>query len=289
VEGFLQAFNRGDWKAVDRFFAPDVGGPPPDFQFFAWRRDSVRARDEVTSFLASMREGGERFRLLGVRASTEARVPSSAGIVYKLEGAGGPVLGKGLIDCGRQQIWQWAMAPAGGQLPCPQPPGWSASGPIVACTSGPNARSLSPGFAVGPTSLALPRRCKPDAVRRRVTSALTRFNLGHSAEFAKHLVPKGQFHPYTTSIRGMGFVGRSRIARFVRARYDAGDGWTALRLLPPQGTIGPPARTAYGLQLGISYQGATFADQVGAKLVVSCSTGLLEQWVGPAGKVPPNR
>jgi hypothetical protein len=286
VDGFLEAFNRGDWNHVETHIAAAGGSGPPAFQFVAWRQDSVRERESVTSFLAAIRDRGERFRLLSVRVGKVRNVSSSVELAYRLERPGGLVLGKGLIDCARQRIWQWAMAPVGGPPTCPVPVGWSASGPIVACTSGPNASPLAPGFSVTSTLLALPRRCTPNAVRRRVTAALSAFNLGAGEDFAKQFVRRGQFHPYTASIRGSGFVGDSRIARFVRARYAAGDGWTATSLRPPQGTAGLPSRAIYGLEFTVSHQGAPFADRSGSKLVVDCSSGLLKGWVGPASKLP---
>jgi hypothetical protein len=285
VDGFLGAFNRGEWSAVDALSAAEGGGPP-DFQFFAWSADRVGERDGITSFLAALRDRGERFRLLSVRASTVPNVSSSAAILYLLDRPGGLVRGKGLIDCSRQRIWQWAMAPAGGPPTCPLPAGWSASGPIVACTSGPNAPSLSPRFSVTSASVSLPRRCAPNAARRRVTAALSSFNLGDTGVFTKQFAHSGQFHPYTASIRGSGFVGRARIARFVRARYAAGDGWTAVRLAPPLGTAGLPSSTVYGLELAVRHQGAAVAERAGTKLVVDCMSGLLQRWVGPALKLP---
>ncbi len=71
------------------------------------------------------------------------------------------------------------------------------------------------------------------------------------------------------------------------ARYRAGDGWTATRLVPPGGSVGLPKWAVYGLEFQISYQGTFVSKRASAKLVVDCRTGLLQGWVGPALKVPP--
>jgi hypothetical protein len=116
---------------------------------------------------------------------------------------------------------------------------------------------------------------------------LVAFNAGFGDDVAKRIIARGQFHPYTGSIAGGGFVGKRAIARFVRARYRAGDGWTATRLVTPQGSVGLPAAAVYGLEFRVDYQGALFAEPAAAKLVVDCDSGLLARWVGPAIKTPP--
>jgi hypothetical protein len=125
-------------------------------------------------------------------------------------------------------------------------------------------------------------------VRTTVRRALTAFNQGLGDDLARLLVARGQFHPYTSSIKSPGFMRRPAIARFVGNRYHRGDGWTATRLFTPQGSAGLPSRAVYGLDLRVSYQGTTVAEHVGAKLVVDCSSGLLRAWVGPATGTPPS-
>jgi len=120
-----------------------------------------------------------------------------------------------------------------------------------------------------------------------VRRALSTFNQGLGDDFAKRFVTDGQFHPYTRSIAGAGFVSRQAIARYVGTRYHAGDGWTATRLFTPQTSVGVPSKAVYGVDLRISHQGAAVAEHVGAKLVVDCGSGLLRAWIGPAIRRPP--
>ncbi|HEU0303247.1 MAG TPA: hypothetical protein VFR32_01570, partial [Gaiellaceae bacterium] len=104
--------------------------------------------------------------------------------------------------------------------------------------------------------------------------------------FARQFVSRGQFHPYTASIGGRGFIGTKAMLRFVRARYKAGDGWTATALMPPLGSIGLPEEAVYLLRFRVTYQGTSVGDSVGAKLVINCRTGKLRQWTGPALRLP---
>jgi hypothetical protein len=289
ADRFVDAFNRAEWKRIDALVAPS-GPRENDFTFFDW--ESRLTRDQVVPFLEALHARGQRLRLLIVHIAAPRRDAraSSVGIYLVHERNEGARLGKWVIDCATQRIFQAAMyrAPSQPRLlqMCPRPKGWSTSGPIVACTGGPNARATSPSFDVTATQLTLPRRCAPNGVRRRMTIALEAFNRDDGGAFAKQFVRRGQFHPYTVSIRAE-LIGRARIARFVRARYAAGDGWTATHLRPPQGTAGLPSRTVYALEFDVSHQGSPFADGAGSKLVVNCSSGLLERWVGPASKLPP--
>ena len=287
VDRFFEAFNGREWRVVDALFA--ASGPrPEDFKLFSWERDVVQERERLAPYLAALRDRGERIRLLSLKVTRESRVMSSVAVEYVFERASGRGAGKGLIDCSSQRIWQWAMGPRPGDvaLPCAQPTTWSPSGPIVACTAGPNARALSEDFRLGPTSIELPKRCKPAKVKPRVRAVLVAFNLGGGDDFAKHFLRRGQFHPYTASISGNGFSGRARIARFVSARYQAGDGWTARRLFPPRGAVRVPKWTLYRVELRIAYQGTAVSEPSGANLVVDCATGLLRSWSGPSLRLP---
>lgn len=287
VGEFFDAFNAGDWKAADGLFAGGGSGSE-DFKLFSWERDVIQERERLMSYLASLRDRGERFRLLSLKASREPRVGSSVAIEYVFEQASGRGAGKGLIECDSFKIWQWAMGPRPGEvaLPCPQPRGWSPSGPVVACTAGPNARALAASFRVHSTPIALPEACRPAAARQRVRSALVAFNVGAGETFARSFVASSGFHPYTASFPGTGLIGRARIARFVSSRYRAGDGWTATRLLPPRGTVGLPKWAAYGLEFQLSHQGALVTTRASAKLVLDCQSGLLDGWVGPSLRLP---
>jgi hypothetical protein len=197
---------------------------------------------------------------------------------------------KGGIDCEEGAIDLWNMGQSSRDEVrniCPHPPHWKPGAPAVACSRGPNAVAVGPGFVVTPARVYLPPRCNPGAVQRKVRRMVSVFNLGFGPVFARHFTPSGQFHPYTSSIKGAGFVGKGRIVSFVRARYRTGDGWTAARLLPPRGSAGLPGRTVYRLDFRVSYQGAVVAEQASAKLVIECRSGLLRAWIGPPMKTPP--
>jgi hypothetical protein len=286
VDQLFEAFNSAKWQEIEALFAP-TGPGPEDFKLVSWERDVVQERDQVALYLATLRDRGERFRLLSLRAVQESRVPASVGVDYVFERPAGLGSGKALIDCRAQKVWQLAMGPRSGNLalPCPRPAGWSVFGPIVACTAGPNGAARAADFRLESTSIDLPKSCRPGVVKRRVSTALASFNVGRADVFAQGFATRGEFHPYTVSI-GAGFVGRTRIARFVNARYRSGDGWTATRLQPPRGSVGLPKWTVYGLSLRLTYQDKLLAEQVGAKLVIDCASGLFRRWIGPSLAAP---
>lgn len=288
VDQFFQAFNGSKWAEIDTLLAP-TGPRPNDFKLFSWERDVVQDRDRVARYLAALRDRGEQFRLLSLRAVQESRVPASVAVDYVFERPTGLGFGKALIDCRAQKVWQWAMGRRSGSLvlPCPQPADWSAAGPIVACTAGTNAPARSADFRLGSTTIRLPKSCRPAAVKRRVIVAVAAFNVGRADAFAHAFTKRGEFHPYSASI-GAGFIGRARIARFVNDRYRAGDGWTATRLQPPRGSVGLPKWAVYGLSLRVGHQGTLLGEEVGAKLVIDCASGLLTRWIGPSLPEPAN-
>jgi hypothetical protein len=288
VDRLFETFNGAKWKEIDALLAP-TGPGSEDFKLFSWERDVVQERGRVAPYLATLRDRGERYRLLSLRAVRESRVPASVAVDYVFERSAGLGFGKVLIDCRAQKVWQWAMGPRSGSLvlPCPQPSDWSAAGPIVACTGGPNAPARTADFRLGSTTINLPKACRPAAVNRRVSAALASFNAGRADAFAHAFTKRGEFHPYPASIAA-GFVGRLRIARFANDRYRAGDGWTATRLQPPRGSVGLPKWTVYGLSLRVGHQGTLLSEQVGAKLVIDCASGLLRRWIGPSLTAPAN-
>jgi hypothetical protein len=306
---FTAAFNRGDRKALVRLF-PDVDPlgrvrAEPAGTVFHWysvsegtaRHIALYDLKDLFSYFERRHRQGERLSLIGVDVGTSWR-PLSVGIGYTLRreaddlpaGIGPFAHGKGGIDCKRQRIYVWSMGQdASTQQPsfaCPRPNGWTPSGPVLACArSGPapNAQELAADFVLDATQVRLPERCRPSAVRARVESMLRSFNLGDGDRFARGFTPAGQFHPYTVSIHGTGFIGRPKIADFVRARYAAGDGWTATALHPPR--VGLPWKAVYGVRVRVSHQTVAVAEQ-GAKLVVDCRSGLLRAWIGPAVQQP---
>jgi hypothetical protein len=277
---FFDAFNRGDRSALDELLAPE-GSSVDSFKLVSWQGNVVAERGQALRYFDVLRTEGETFRLLGVEVSPTT-VRSSAAMELAFARAAGTGVGKALVTCDPMRIWMLALAPAptSVRFPCPVPPGWSASGPAVACTAGPNARALAPTFRLGRASAMLPTRCRPASVERRVSAALAAFDAGQGPRFAAQFTRAGSLRAYTS----MRVPARGRsIARFVSERYAAGDGWTALALAPPKSGAAPSA--VYGLTLQVRSPGAPVA-RAGAKLLVDCGSGLLRGWVGPAIEAP---
>jgi hypothetical protein len=290
VDGLFEAFNAGEWGRVDEAFAA-AGPAPPSFTLLSWQQDVVRERERVTPYLAALRARGEQLRLLALLTDKEANgVATSVAVTYAFERPGGFGWGKGLIDCQSQRIWQWAMGPRAGELvlPCPKPAGWSPTGPVIACTAGPNARALSPEFRIRGGSATLPRPCAPRAAKQRLNAALRVFNEGEGVLFAGQFATGGVFHPYTVE---RPITGRTRLAEFVTFRYRAGDGWTATALDAPRRTVlqqfgATRLRVAvYRLSLRLSSTRKTpvFAP---TRIVIDCRSGLIHRWTGPRLSAP---
>ena len=154
----------------------------------------------------------------------------------------------------------------------------------VAVAGPPNAPDTTPDFIVNPAGVQLPPKCDVPRVQPRVLSIIHAFNTGRASTFAKHFTRRPSFQPYTGDVgrkyANAASVNRRELTRFVKSRYRAGDGWTVSRLLTPQGSVGLPSRAIYGLSLTVTYPGGNVEG--GAKIVVSCSSGLVTRWVGPA-------
>jgi hypothetical protein len=285
LDRFFDAFDASDAAELDRLLAP-AGPEPPAFTLFSVDGTVVYERQRVVSHLLDLRAGGERFRLLGGSIErTGSTAPTSVNVNYRVERPGGMYLAKGLIDCATRRLWQGAIGPripGALTLPCPRPPGWSPAGPVVMCTSGPNARALSPTFRIARGGSSLPAPCRPTRVRGAVRDLLTSFNGGRGEAFAQRFAARGRLRAYT----GSRTTGRRALARFVRARYDAGDGWTAGRLVPPRRPGGRGEQAAYALRLTVSHQGTVVSTAAAANLAVDCRSGLLRGWTGPSLAVP---
>jgi hypothetical protein len=143
----------------------------------------------------------------------------------------------------------------------------------------PTAPPTTPRFSVARMGVELAAECRPGPVRQLVVTMLTAFNQGDGAGFAAGF-EKPIFHPYSFRIAGSGFTDRESIVSFVAERHQAGDGWSALRLLPPRGRSGSRDEATYGLALRVSQRGE-LVRRSGAKLIVDCRSGLLVTWVGP--------
>jgi hypothetical protein len=154
----------------------------------------------------------------------------------------------------------------------------------VALSGPPNAPDTAPDLTVHPAAVELPPNCDVAAVQARLVGIVHAFNTGDGRSFARYFTRRPSFQPYTGDV-GRKYakgarVSRRELARFVRSRYAARDGWTISQLMAPQGSIGLPQAAVYGLGLTVSFPGGSVAG--GSKIVVSCSSGLVRRWVGPA-------
>ena len=147
-----RAFNAGDLKQRDSFFAEE-----PGFEWYSVTEQTKTGkrhfvtyeRDGLLPYFARRHREGDRLRLLMVDVA-----PSSltVDIAYELWRDADDlarlgirnhlVHGKGAIRCtGRSKIFVWSMgmakAPDPRDLPlglCPRPSGWTTAGPAIACT-----------------------------------------------------------------------------------------------------------------------------------------------------------
>jgi hypothetical protein len=146
----------------------------------------------------------------------------------------------------------------------------------------PTAPAVAADFHVATTHVALPGRCKPTAARERIIAFLIGFDSGRGDRASLNFVSHNLFVPYDgTSLAPRPEIGDGAgIARFVRRRYAAGDGWTALSLLPPAGRAGLPRTAVFTLRLAVLIRGQVNKPQ-SVKVVIDCRSGLLAMWVGP--------
>jgi hypothetical protein len=279
---FEAALEAGDRKALDRLFAREGGGPP-SFQWFSIDGTTIGSRSRLVPYLLQLHARGESIRLVGVDVGN-SWVSHSVGFgvaLLRFGGASEQLHGKGEIDCLSRRIYVWSVGTGAATSPCPGTPQANALRTVVACSRTghtPLAQEVSRDFAVGGTPLRLPGRCGPAAARTRVTGALRAFDLAGANAFARHFVVRANMQPYTASQPSLNLNGRPEIAAFAARRVARGDGWTAVRLLPPTGRAGLPSEAVYGLTLRVSWHGA----DAGVKLVIDCRSGLIARWVGPA-------
>lgn len=310
VNRFFDAFNRGDAAALEEIWTTeDSPGRPIEpagrqFRWYSvteggsvvrapWRHRSVYDRPELLPYFAERHRQNERMQLvaLSVRKSRE---PWAAGITFsvrrdaddlpaRLGGRRRIAGGKGGIDCERRQIYLWSMGMdmaaagqdypgSGPRLPCPRPPGWSPGRPIVACSTGTNARAVSNDFVTGHESTSGP--CGTRAVSFRVTRALSAFNAGLGNVFARQLTRTAAFRAQRGPLRT-----RRAITRYAQARYHAGEGWTATQLA----RIGRTAR--FRLSVAVVHQTRPIA-RGRVLLTVNCHSGLISSWLGPGIQTP---
>jgi hypothetical protein len=153
-----------------------------------------------------------------------------------------------------------------------------------------NAPPVTPDFSIGPTTVLLTERCAPDRVARHLISRLDAFDSGRARAFSRAFPARSAasarqvFNPYS----GEALPGyrsslklRPTIERVARALYRRGDGWTATRLLPPQGILSRN-EAIYGLSLRVTRRGVPSYD-TGVKVIIDCATGRVKRWNGPVG------
>ena len=159
---------------------------------------------------------------------------------------------------------------------------------VVALAGPPNAPDTTPDFAAQPAGVQLPEECDVARVQARLLAVVHAFNSGRGQALASNFTRRAGFQPYLGDVgrkyARRGLVDRRELSRFVRERYAAGDGWTAMKLLAPQGSSGLPATTVFGLRLAVSSPAGRVEG--GTKIVVSCSSGLVLRWVGPVYSRP---
>ena len=105
------------------------------------------------------------------------------------------------------------------------------------------------------------------------------FNAGRPYYFVAPFSEQTNFNPYNGAPEAFTARSPGPIARFILARHRAGDGWTALALIPPSGSAG--ATAIYGLFLRV-VKASNDPYRQGVKLVVDCGTGRIQTWLGPA-------
>jgi hypothetical protein len=137
-------------------------------------------------------------------------------------------------------------------------------------------------FTVGPFTVTprLPARCAVAPTQARVAAVVRAFNVGDAKAFLRNFERPARFHPYSFRIAGTGLTGREEISRFIAQRHAAGDHWAVTTLAPPSaGASG--GRAIYGVGVGVTQHGRA-ARGGGGKVIISCTSGLVRFWLGPA-------
>jgi hypothetical protein len=156
------------------------------------------------------------------------------------------------------------VAPVAGAMQAPPDEGIS-----------PNAPSLASDFRVLGKGSTWPQ-CATKRMKSRLVTMLEAFNSGQGTSFALYFSRRGNMQTYMTGGFAI-FKGRDAIGRHVIQRWLRGDGWTAFELNVPS----DPHENVFSLKLRLSAHGIG-TRELGAKIVVDCGSGLVDQWVGPA-------
>jgi hypothetical protein len=303
---FLDAFNRGDLEALDRLVAPD-GERRLDFKWYSLNESdegvrrpprtnvAVYARADFLAYAAQRHRSNEGLTLVFMRSSTPQSDGREVGIVFivrreaddlpdRLGGRERLATGKGAFDCseGRMVVWSMGMhmAAPGAATPatyspvCPVPTGWRLhDSPPVLCWHGPDARAASRSFRASPTRQSAQRACSSTSVTRRVRAMLAEYNFGNGRGVARRFAPTARVRLSRDALAAVS--GRGRIAALVHSRYMAGEGWTAVRIVPRSIKA---SRATYRLSVRITHQGIVRGTRRVAQSV-DCRSGLTTEWV----------
>lgn len=211
--------------------------------------------------------------------------PRQAELRAGVTGGDGAAVVKATADCSKVTLLTWQPTPQTGTFtapgPCPQPKGWKAGGPTVACAGLPTAWETSDDFTVKSASQ---QNAVCDAIRGRgrAIALLRALNYGRLDEFVATFAADGRYQPYTASL-GNAMSGRSEIASFTRARIAAADGWTATSLVGP---VEKSAKTATYLISMVAYSSGRPVGAGNAHMTLDCASGLIRDWRGPALPLP---
>lgn len=286
VAGLLQSFAdaeaRGDVAALDRLFAP----PGPNERQGVTRAESgfveysvtdrsgrtvgALDRSQLLPYFASRHALHESLRFVQVAVFPDLSAwPFRVTINYLLRASaddlGERVLsGKGEINCasGTIPLLQIDLEPPGTQptqSQCPEPAGWTADGPLLACAMRPSAWAVAPGFKAAKPKRSLPARCAYDAAVSRISDAFGALDDGHAAGFAGAFAARAVFRPPGgTAVRG-----RAAIRRYAARAIARVAGWTLTKLTP-----------AYRAGVEVSENGRIIGEPT-VRISVSCRSGLV--------------
>jgi hypothetical protein len=172
--------------------------------------------------------------------------------------------GKGVINCagGTIALLQIDLEPPGTpatQTQCPEPAGWTADGPLLACAMRPSAWAVAPDFRAAKRPRARPARCAYDATLARITDAFGALDDGDAAGFARAFAARAVLRPPG----GAAVRGRTAIRRYASRAVARVAGWTLTRLT-----------SAYRAGVELSENGRITGEPT-VRVSVSCRSGLI--------------
>jgi hypothetical protein len=286
VAGLLQSFAdaeaRGDLARLDRLFAP--AGPNErqgvthaesgfvEYSVTDRSGHTVGALDrtQLLPYFASRHAAHESLRFVQVAVFPELTTwPFRVEINYVLRASaddlGDRVLsGKGIVNCatGTIALLQIDLEPPGTsptQTQCPEPAGWTADGPLLACAMRPSAWAVAPDFRAAKRTRAKPARCAYDAAVARISDAFGALDDGNATGFARAFSARAVLRPPG----GAAVRGRAVIRRYAAGAVARVAGWTLTRLTP-----------AYRASIEVSENGRVIGDPA-VRVSVSCRSGLI--------------